>query len=233
MKKQRACAKKRKGGNSLSALAKLLVVLLLLIVVAIGCRSVDKPTSLIADLAIAQADTYQLVADRELFLKFKGNLENIYQKVRNRYSSKEVEFFIVFGIYFGNITGFASEDSYLAVNIKTSKLFHDSKTKFGKRTSQIFFGYIKPLLKIIAEEKEVLDDPLMAGVALGVRWQVTKILVGTYEGEVFEQIQLIILKDDLNRNLSGELTDQQLLDNSSIFMLSEEGKDRKIAIKLE
>ena len=233
MKKQRACAKKRKGGNILTILAKSLVVLLLLIVVAIGCRSVEKPIPLSAELAIAPADTYQLVAERKLCLKYYDNLEDIYQKVRDRYSSEEVEFFIVFGIYFGNIKGFASEDNYLAVNIKTSKLFHDSKTKFDKRTSQIFFRYIKPLLKIIAEEKEVLDDPLMAGVALGVRWQVIKLLVGTYEGEVFEQLQLIVLKDDLNRNLSGELTDQQLLDSSSIVMLSEEGKNRKIAIKLE
>jgi hypothetical protein len=89
-------------------------------------------------------------------------------------------------------------------------------------------------LKIIAEEKEMLDDSLIAGVALGVRWQAKKILpISKYEGKVHEQIQLIVLKDNLNRYLSGELTDQQLLDRSSVFKLDEEKGNQKIAIKLE
>jgi len=231
MKKQRECAN-RDEENILPVLAKTLVVFLLL-VIAIGCRSTDKHIPLNADLAIAQADTYKLVAERKLFLKYKGNLENIYHKVRGKYSSGEVEFFIVFGMYFGSPEGFASQDKYLAVNIKTSKLFHDPKTPFDKRTAQIFFKYIKPLLKIIAEEKEMLDDPLIAGVALGVRWQVKRLLWGKYEGEVQEQIQLIVLKDTLDRALAGKLTDQQLLDSSSIFLWDEVKGNQKIAIKLE
>ncbi len=228
MKKQRECAN-RNEENILAVLAKPLFVFLLL-VIAISCRSIDKHTPLSAELAIAPADTYLSIKERELYLKHKGNLEHIYQKIRDRYSPREVEFFIVIGIYFGS----ADEDKYLAVNIKTSKLFHDSKTKFGKRTAQIFFKYIKPLLKIIAEEKEMLDDSLIAGVALGVRWQAKKILpVSKYEGVVHEQIQLIVLKDNLNRYLRGELTDQQLLDRSSVFKLDEERGNQKIAIKLE
>ena len=232
MEKLRGCTN-RNEENILHILAKLLVVFLLL-VIAISCRSIEKHTTLSAELAIAPADTYLSIEERELYFKYKGNLEHIYQEVRDRYKSREVEFFVVFGIYFGSAEGFASEDKYLAVNIKTSKLFHDSKTKFGKRTAEIFFKYIKPLLKIIAEEKEVLDDPLIAGVALGVRWQAKKIIpVSRYEGEMHEQIQLIVLKDNLNRYLSGELTDQQLLDRSSTFVLDEEKGNQKIAIKLE
>jgi hypothetical protein len=232
MKKLREYANKNEE-NILAVLAKPLVVFLLL-VIAISCRSIDKHTPLSAELAIAPADTYQLLNERELYFKHKSSLEHIYQKIRNRYSSGELEFFIVFGIYFGSAEGFASEDKYLAVNIKTSKLFHDSKTKFGKRTAEIFSKYIKPLLKIIAEEKEMLDDSLIAGVALGVRWQAKKILpISKYEGKVHEQIQLIVLKDNLNRYLSGELTDQQLLDRSSVFKLDEEKGNQKIAIKLE
>ena len=231
MKKQRECANRDKE-NILSALAKALVVFLLP-VIAIGCRSTDKHIPLSADLAIAQADTYELVAERKIFLKYKGNLENIYQKVRDRHSAGEVEFFMVFGIYFGSPEGFASQNKYLAVNIKKSKLFHDSNTTFDKRTAQIFFKYIKPLLTIIAEEKEMLDDPLIAGVALGIRWQAKKLLWGKYEGEVKEQIQLIVLKDTLDRTLGGKLTDQQLLDSSSIFLWDEARKNQKIVIKLE
>ena len=231
MEKQREYAN-RDEENILSVLAKTLVVFLLL-VIPIGCRSTDKHIPLNADLAIAQADTYKLVAERKLFLKYKGNLENIYQKVRGSYSAGEVEFFIVFGIYFGSPEGFVFQNKYLAVNIKKSKLFHDSNTTFDKRTAQIFFKYIKPLLTIIAEEKEMLDDPLIAGVALGIRWQVKKLLWGKYEGEVKEQIQLIVLKDTLNRSLGCKLTDQQLLDSSSIFLWDEVRKNQKIAIKLE
>ena len=231
MKKQRECANRDKE-NILSALAKALVVFLLP-VIAIGCRSTDKHIPLSVDLAIAQADTYELVAERKIFLKYKGNLENIYQKVRDRHSAGEVEFFMVFGIYFGSPDGFASQNKYLAVNIKTSKLFRDSKTPFDKRTAQIFFKYIKPLLKIIAEEKKMLADPLIAGVALGIRWQVNRLLFGTYKGEVQEQIQLIVLKDTLDRALAGKLTDQQLLDSSSVFLWDEVKGNQKIAIKLE
>jgi hypothetical protein len=231
MKNQRKCAN-RNEENILSALAKTLVVLLLL-AVAIGCRSVEKHTPLSAESVIAPAETYQSLKERELFFKYKGNLEHIYQKVRDRYTPGEVEFFIVRGIYFISAKGVASQDKYLVVNIKTSKLFHDSKTPFNKRSAQIFFEYIKPLLKIIAEEKELLDDPLVAGVTLGVRWQVKKLLLFNYVGDVDEQIQLIVLKDNLNRYLKSEITDQQLLDGSSIVLLHESRGNRKITIKLE
>ena len=79
----------------------------------------------------------------------------------------------------------------------------------------------------------MLGDPLIAGVALGVRWQVKRLLFGTYKGEVQEQIQLIVLKDTLNISLGSKLTDQQLLDSSSIFLWDEARKNQKIAIKLE
>jgi len=79
----------------------------------------------------------------------------------------------------------------------------------------------------------MLADPLIAGVALGIRWQVNRLLFGTYKGEVQEQIQLIVLKDTLNRSLGCKLTDQQLLDSSSIFLWDEVRKNQKIAIKLE
>jgi len=150
----------------------------------------------------------------------------------DRYSPSEVEFFKVFGLCFVKAEGLASQDRYLALNIKTSKLFHDSKTPFAKRTAEIFFRYIKPLLKIIAED-EVLDNPLIAGIALSARWQVKKLFLDKYKGILLEKIQLIVLKDDLNRNLSGEITDQQLLDRNSIFMLDEKWGNRQIAIKLE
>jgi hypothetical protein len=231
MKNQRECAN-RNENNILSVLAKTLVVLLLL-VVAIGCRSVEKLTPLSAESVIAPAETYQSLKERELFFKYKGNLGHIYQKVRDRYAPGEVEFFIIRGIYFISAKGVASPDKYLVVNIKTSKLFHDSKTPFNKRTAQIFFEYIKPLLKIIAEEQELLDDPLVAGVALGVRWQVEKLLLFNYVGEVHEQIQLIVLKDNLNRYVKSEITDQQLLDWSSIILLHESRGNRKITITLE
>jgi hypothetical protein len=231
MEKQRECAN-RDEENILSVLAKTLVVFLLL-VIATACRSTDKHIPLSADLAIAQVDAYKLVAERELFLKYKGNLESIYQKVRACYSAGDLEFFIVYGMYFGSPEDFPSQDKYLAVNIKTSKLFHDSNTPFDKRTAQIFFEYIKPLLKIIAEEKKMLDDPLIAWVALGVRWQVKRLLMGTYEGEVHEQIQFIVLKDILNRYLGSKLTDQQLLTKSSIYLLNEARRNQKIIIKLE
>jgi hypothetical protein len=231
MKKQKEYANSYEE-NILSVLAKTLVVFLLL-VIAIGCRSTATHIPLIADLAIAQADTYKLLVERELFLKYKSNLESIYQKVRACYSAGDLEFFIVYGMYFGSPEDFPSQDKYLAVNIKTSKLFHDSNTPFDKRTAQIFSKYIKPLLKIIAEEKKMLDDPLIAGVALGVRWQAKKPLMGTYEGEVDEQIQFIVLKDILNRYLGSKLTDQQLLTKSSIYLLNEARRNQKIIIKLE
>ncbi|MCK5256006.1 MAG: hypothetical protein KAQ81_08295, partial [Deltaproteobacteria bacterium] len=64
-------------------------------------------------------------------------------------------------------------------------------------------------------------------------WQVNRLLFGTYKGEVQEQIQFIVLKDTLNRSLGGKLTDQQLLDSSSIFLWDEVKGNQKIVIKLE
>ena len=60
-----------------------------------------------------------------------------------------------------------------------------------------------------------------------------RLLWGKYEGEVQEQIQLIVLKDTLDRALAVKLTDQQLLDSSSIFLWDEVKGNQKIVIKLE
>jgi hypothetical protein len=56
MKKLRGCANRNKE-NILTVLAKPLVICLLL-VIAISCRSIEKHTTLSAELAIAPADTY-------------------------------------------------------------------------------------------------------------------------------------------------------------------------------
>jgi len=67
MEKLRGCTN-RNEENILHILAKLLVVFLLL-VIAISCRSIEKHTTLSAELAIAPADTYLSIEERELYFK--------------------------------------------------------------------------------------------------------------------------------------------------------------------
>lgn len=205
-------------------------IIILTLISSSACQILNRQAPLSMESVITSADVYESLEDKKLVTRYQNNLRNIYNHVRARYRPSQLEFFLVSGICFRNIRVNTSYDTYLSLNTKSSKLFHDTKITFEQRASTIFNKYIKPLLKISAEEKEILQDNNVAGIVINTRWKVKKILKGKYSITLFEQVSLVTKKGQIDKYLRQAITDQELIDQSILIALNE-GESHKI-IKL-
>lgn len=198
-----------------------------------GCHPLNKRSPLSIKSVIAPADVYESIEDKNRTIKYQHNLENIYHNVRNRYKPSQLEFFLVSGICFRAIQVKGFYDIYLSLNTKSSKIFLDSKTDLEQRASMIFKKYIKPLLKIAAKEREILKDITVAGIMINTRWEVKKTLKGQYSLISFEQVSLVTPKEQIDKYLRDTITDQELLDLSTLIAIKERGSPQIIRLRLK
>jgi len=198
-----------------------------------ACQILNKQAPLSMESVITSGEVYESLEDKKLFTTYQNNLKNIYNHVRARYKPSQLEFFLISGICFRNIRVDTSYDTYLSLNTKSSMLFPDTKTSFEQRVSIIFNKYIKPLLKISAEETEILHDNKVAGIMINTRWKVKKVLKEKYPITLYEQVSLITKKVQLENYLKHTLTDQELLDQSTLIALNEGESLQIIKLHLE
>lgn len=218
--------KKKSGLHFLS-----LPIVTILIVMAGGtCQNLNQGVPLNAESVITPANLYESPEDKNRVTTYQHNLQNIFNNVRAHYKPRQLEFFIISGIGFRTIRINKAYDTYLSLNTKSSLQFPDSNTTFEQRVSTAFKRYIKPLLKIAAKERVILADSAIAGIAITARWKVKKILKEKHHVIVFEQVSLVTQKEQIENYLSARITDQELLDQSTLFS-SNEGESLKI-IKL-
>ena len=97
----------------------------------------------------------------------------------------------------------------------------------------IFKKYIKPLLKIAAKEREILKDSTVAGIMINTRWEVKKTLKGQYSLISFEQVSLVTPKEQIDKYLRDTITDQELLDLSTLIAMKERGSPQIIRLRLK
>jgi hypothetical protein len=170
--------------------------------------------------AISPADIYESKEVRSLVINYQSNLKNIYTNVRSRYKPNQLDFFLVSGICFRNMQVDKSYDTYLSLNTKSLEIFLDTKTTFDQRASVVFNKYTKPLLKIAAEEREIFEDSKVAGLMIHTRWRVKK-TSGNLSLTLFEQIVLVTKKEQVDHYMEGAITDQELLDQSTLIAIKE------------
>jgi len=198
-----------------------------------ACQILNKQAPLSMESVITSAEVYESLEDKKLFTTYHNNLKNIYNHVRAQYKPSQLEFFLISGICFRNIRVDTSYDTYLSLNTKSSILFLDTKTSFEQRVSIIFNKYIKPLLKISAEETEILQDNNVAGIMINTRWKVKKMLKEKYPIISYEQVSLITKKDQIENYRRHTITDQELLDQSTLIALNEGESLQIIKLHLE
>lgn len=208
-------------------------IIMLILNSSTACQPLHKHVPTSAESVIASADVYESIEDKTLTLKYHNNLRNIYKNVRARYKFSQLEFFLISGICFRKMRLNKSYDTYLSLNTKSSELFLDSKTRFEQRTSVIFNNYTKPLLKIAAEERVILQDSNVAGIMINTRWKVKKTLQGKYSVILFEQISLVTQKEQIDKYLRDTITDQELLDQSTLIAINEGESPQIIRLHLE
>jgi len=124
-------------------------------------------------------------------------------------------------------------DLYLSLNTKSTEIFQEDQISFEQRAATIFNRYIKQLLTIAAQEKELLNNEVMAGIMINNRWQVERMLNSQYKSVSFEQITLVAQKKEINDYLNHLITDQELLDRSTLIALQDEKKPQIITLPLE
>ena len=183
--------------------------------------------------AISPADIYELTEDRNLIIKYHKNLENIYDNVRDRYKVSQLEFFMISGICFRKLQIKKTFDTYLSLNTKIYELFLNNKTDYEQRLSIVFNRYLKPLLKIAEGEKEILRDTNIAGIMISTQWKVKNPLKGEHDVILQEQVSLVSSKEQISKYLRDKITDQELLDQSTLIVINEDKNPRIIKLILK
>jgi len=208
------------------------VIMMLGLSSGIACQHLHKHRSLNKESVIAQAELYESAEDKKLVSTYQPNLEAIYHKVRARYEPHQLEFFMITGISFRKIRISKSFDTYLSLNTKSSKFFSDDTT-FEERASLVFTHYLKPLLTIAVQERTLMHDSALAGVAITTRWKVKKLLKEKHRISLSEQVSLITHKEQIDKFLTHSLTDQELLDQSTLISTNEEQNSQIIKLHLK
>ena len=206
---------------------------ILLLAASSACQLLNKQVPISMKSAISPADIYELAEDRNLIIKYHNNLENIYDNVRDRYKVSQLEFFMISGICFRKLQIKKTFGTYLSLNTKIYEIFLNNKTDYEQRLSTVFNNYLKPLLKIAEEEKEILRDIDIAGIMISTQWKVNNPQKGEYDIILQEQVSLVSSKEQISKYLRDKITDQELLDRSTLIVINENKNPRIIKLILK
>jgi hypothetical protein len=124
-------------------------------------------------------------------------------------------------------------DLYLSLNTKSTEIFREDQTSFEQRAATIFNRYMKQLLTIAAQEKELLNNEMITGIMINNRWQTEKMLNPQYKSVSFEQITLAVQKKEIHDFMNQSITDQELIDRSTLIALQDGETPRMINLPLE
>ncbi len=207
--------------------------LILLCAISSSCQSLGKPAPLEDTVVIAPLNVYESPEDRNIVATYHSNLENIYSNVRSHFKPNQLEFFMISGICLRRLQIKKTFDLYLSLNTKSAEIFQEDQTSFEQRAATIFNRYIKQLLTIAAQEKELLHNELIVGIMINNRWQTEKMLNPQYKSVSFEQLTFVAQKKEINDFLNQSITDQELIDRSTLISLQDEKKPRIITLSLE
>lgn len=203
-----------------------------LLCACVSCQSTrHKPLS--SEAVIAAPELYESPEDKLLVLRHQNSLNAIYKGIRNEFRPSKLEFFLISGLCFRKLQLKNTYDTYLSINTRSSATFKDGKTTFGKRAASIFAAYSKPLLAIAASEKALFEDKDLAGIMISTRWGVQKNIKDKYRYATYEEMILVVRKQQIHDFMNASLTDQQLLDRSTVIALSESESPREITLTLE
>jgi hypothetical protein len=208
-------------------------LLIILLAASASCQALNKRVPLSSDLVIASPDVYESLSDKNLVVTYQKNLQNIYSAIRSLYKPSQLEFFMISGICFRALQIKSTYETYLFINTKISQHFNDNKTTFEQRARAIFANYTKHLLTLAAQEKELLQDSALAGIIINTRWKTERTSQKEYHTVFFEEITLAVQKEQVDNYLSATITDQELLDQSTIIALREGDNPQIITLPLD
>lgn len=208
-------------------------ILIILLAANTSCQSLKKRVPLSSELVIASPDVYESLSDKNLAVTYQKNLQNIYTAIRSHYKPSQLEFSLISGICFRALQIKSTYDTYLFINTKISQSFNYNKTTFEQRATTIFTNYTKHLLTLAAQEKELLQDRALAGIIINTRWKIERTLKKEYRTISFEEITLVAQKEQVDNYLNATITDQELLDQSTIIALREGDNPQIIKLSLD
>ncbi len=203
-----------------------------LLFVCVSCHTPGHK-ALSGEAAIAAPEIYESQDDKLLVLKHQNSLNAVYRGIRKKFSPSKLEFFLISGMCFRKLELKNKYDTYLSINTRSSASFKDGKTTFEQRAASIFDSYSKPMLAIAAAEKALFEDKDVAGIMISTRWGVQKNIKNKYRYATYEEMILVVQQREIHDFMNAALTDQQLLDRSTIIALSESESPHEITLTLE
>jgi tetratricopeptide (TPR) repeat protein len=173
---------------------------------------------------VGDPSAYSTEKGRKLMIRYEKNLENIFARVRAIYKPSEIEFFHSMGSR-GAGLGFMkldeSDDRYLALTVVAPfTFFQKAQSTYQERAAKLFATYIKSLIGIALEEREVINDPDVAGLWILISWS-TMDDRSVKRGEGFK---LIAAKEDCKNFAIDKLTLQDFVSRVTIKGI-QEGKE--------
>lgn len=121
---------------------------------------------------------------------------------------------IVAGVWLG--VGVDSAARYFGASMGTYNKYNTLRTNFEERAASAVSELILPILQAMAKQKQPLDDPRIDGVFVSIAWTAANFAQPYSPGE-FEGVQIYIRGDTLYDFLSFKFTNQELLNQSSVF----------------
>jgi hypothetical protein len=79
----------------------------------------------------------------------------------------------------------------------------------------------------------MLNDVNITGIMINTLWEVKKSLKRRYDITLCEQVSLVTLKEHIDKYLKDKITDQELLDLSTLIATNEGENPRIIKLILE
>jgi hypothetical protein len=209
------------------------VAAMVLLCAGASCQAYHRHKPLARESVIAAPGIYESPEVRLLAIRHQNSLNAIYSGIRERFGPSKLEFFLISGICFRTFQLKSTNGTYLSINTKSSARFKGGNTTFEERAASVFADYSKPLLTIAASETALLEDGDVSGIIIGTRWGVERSIQDKYRYATYEEMILVVQKQQIHDFMSAALTDQQLLDRSTVIALSESESPREVTITLE
>ena len=161
---------------------KRLFILLVLNFLLLSCSTTQPLTSLNTYQFILDPSQYSTEKGRSLARSHHENTNNIFNNINEKYEgisftpvtkSEDGKFTGGIGFFREEIRNSIKDHRYLGISISTADIFYlenDSSKNRTLRVETIYTKYIRELLKIMTDEKEILADDDVEGFSIKIAW---------------------------------------------------------------
>ena len=218
-------------------------MLMVLNFLLLSCTTTQSVTSSKVPQFILDSSQYSTEKGKSLAHSYQKNIKNIFHNINAKY--KGISFTPVTRTENGRFTGgigFFREEvenndedhRYLGIRIGAADIFYldnDSPENRALRVETIYTKYIRELLKIMTDEKEILANDDVEGFSIRIAW-VSKSESLLTPSRYVDDLIVKASKSDAYDYSHKEITTQDFLSRSDVLQFSQNMSMEKINVKV-